>query len=246
MCEISKPYPQSLIDFLLIKTRAFPSSSLPFFLYNELMQLLESQKVYEVFKRLNKNNPNPESELKWKNPYTLLVAVVLSAQATDKRVNKATKELFEIASSPQNMLSLGLEKLETMIKTINYYPTKAKRIIALSEMLIKNFDSQVPKTAQELQTLPGVGRKTANVLLNVAFGLPTIAVDTHVLRLSNRLTLSLSSKPQAVEEDLNKIVPDIFKMKAHHHLILHGRYVCKAKKPSCETCFLSDLCPKNI
>lgn len=210
------------------------------------MQLLEKEKVYEVFTRLNKNNPNPESELKWKNPYTLLVAVVLSAQATDKGVNKATKELFEIASSPQDMLSLGLEKLTTMVKTINYYPTKAKRIIALSQILIRDFNSKVPKTRKELETLPGVGRKTANVVLNVAFGFPTIAVDTHVLRVSNRLTLSFSSKPEDVEEDLNKIVPEIFKMKAHHHLILHGRYICKAKNPLCETCFLSDLCPKNF
>lgn len=210
------------------------------------MQLLEKEKVYEVFNRLNKNNPNPESELKWKNPYTLLVAVVLSAQATDKGVNKATKELFEIASSPQDMLSLGLEKLTTMVKTINYYPTKAKRIIALSQILIRDFNSKVPKTRKELETLPGVGRKTANVVLNVAFGFPTIAVDTHVLRVSNRLTLSFSSKPEDVEEDLNKIVPEIFKMKAHHHLILHGRYICKAKNPLCETCFLSDLCPKNF
>ena len=210
------------------------------------MKLLESEKVYEVFTRLNKNNPNPESELKWKNPYTLLIAVLLSAQATDKGVNKATDELFKIVSSPQDMLSLGLEKLEAMIKTINYYPTKAKRIILLSEMLIKNFNSQVPKSLAELQTLPGVGRKTANVVLNVAFGFPTIAVDTHVLRVSNRLALSFSSKPEDVEKDLNKIVPEIFKMKAHHHLILHGRYVCKAKNPLCETCFLSDLCPKNF
>jgi hypothetical protein len=210
------------------------------------MQLLEKEKVYEVFTRLNKNNPNPESELKWKNPYTLLVAVVLSAQATDKGVNKATKDLFEIASSPQDMLSLGLEKLTTMVKTINYYPTKAKRIIALSQILIRDFNSKVPKTRKELETLPGVGRKTANVVLNVAFGFPTIAVDTHVLRVSNRLTLSFSSKPEDVEEDLNKIVPEIFKMKAHHHLILHGRYICKAKNPLCETCFLSDLCPKNF
>ena len=210
------------------------------------MQLLEKEKVYEVFTRLNKNNPNPKSELKWKNPYTLLVAVVLSAQATDKGVNKATDALFEIASSPQDMLSLGLEKLKTMVKTINYYPTKAKRIIDLSQILIRDFNSEVPKTRKELEMLPGVGRKTANVVLNVAFGFPTIAVDTHVLRISNRLTLSFSSKPEDVEEDLNKIVPDVFKMKAHHHLILHGRYVCKAKNPLCETCFLADLCPKNF
>ena len=210
------------------------------------MQLLEKEKVYEVFTRLNKNNPNPESELKWKNPYTLLVAVVLSAQATDKGVNKATDALFEIASSPQDMLSLGLEKLKTMVKTINYYPTKAKRIIDLSQILIRDFNSKVPKTRKELEMLPGVGRKTANVVLNVAFGFPTIAVDTHVLRISNRLTLSFSSKPEDVEEDLNKIVPDVFKMKSHHHLILHGRYVCKAKNPLCETCFLADLCPKNF
>ena len=233
-------------EFIIYNPWTFSFSLLLIFLYNKVMQLLEKEKVYEVFTRLNKNNPNPKSELKWKNPYTLLVAVVLSAQATDKGVNKATDALFEIASSPQDMLSLGLEKLKTMVKTINYYPTKAKRIIDLSQILIRDFNSEVPKTRKELEMLPGVGRKTANVVLNVAFGFPTIAVDTHVLRISNRLTLSFSSKPEDVEEDLNKIVPDVFKMKAHHHLILHGRYVCKAKNPLCETCFLADLCPKNF
>ena len=210
------------------------------------MQLLEKEKVYEIFRRFNERNIEPLSELKWTNPFTLLVAVLLSAQATDIGVNKATSTLFKIANTPEEMLRLGEEKLKNIIKTINYYPTKAHRIILLSEILITKFSSQVPKDRKLLETLPGVGRKTANVVLNVAFKFPTIAVDTHVIRVSNRLTLSLSSKPLGVEEDLNRTVPECFKMKAHHHLILHGRYVCKAKKPQCETCFLSDLCPKNF
>lgn len=210
------------------------------------MQLLEKEKVYEIFRRFNERNIEPLSELKWTNPFTLLVAVLLSAQATDIGVNKATSTLFKIANTPEEMLRLGEEKLKNIIKTINYYPTKAHRIILLSEILITKFSSQVPKDRKLLETLPGVGRKTANVVLNVAFKFPTIAVDTHVFRVSNRLTLSLSSKPLGVEEDLNRTVPECFKMKAHHHLILHGRYICKARNPSCVTCFLSDLCPKNI
>jgi len=206
---------------------------------------LESKKVYEVFARLNKNNPNPESELKWKNPYTLLIAVVLSAQATDKGVNKATKELFEIVLTPQDMLSLGIEKLETMIKTINYYPTKAKRIMLLSEILIKNFNSQVPKSLAELQTLPGVGRKTANVVLNVGFGEPTIAVDTHILRTAPRIGLSNGTTPLEVEQDLLRVTPEEFLLNAHHWVLLHGRHVCKARTPNCSDCILNDICLKN-
>lgn len=210
------------------------------------MELLTKDKIYEVFKRFSQRCPYPSSELKWKNPFTLLVAVVLSAQATDVGVNKATEPLFKIVDSPSLMLELGLEKLKEMIKTINYYPTKAKHIIALSEMLIKDFSSSVPEERRMLEKLPGVGRKTANVVLNVAFGKPTIAVDTHVLRVSNRLTLSLAKKPIKVEEDLNRVVPDEAKGEAHHHLILHGRYICKARAPLCKNCFLNDICPKNM
>lgn len=210
------------------------------------MELLKEDKIYEIFKRFNEREPAPSSELKWKNPFTLLVAVVLSAQATDVGVNKATEALFKLVDTPSSMLELGLEALKEMIKTINYYPTKARHIIALSKMLIEDFASCVPEEREKLEKLPGVGRKTANVVLNVAFGKNTIAVDTHVLRVSNRLSLSFSKKPIKVEEDLNRLVPDEFKSTAHHHLILHGRYICKARTPLCESCFLNDLCPKNM
>ena len=209
------------------------------------MQLLENQKVEQIFIRFNKRNPNPQSELKWKNPFTLLVAVVLSAQATDIGVNRATASLFEEVDSPASMLLLGEERLKEMIKTINYYPTKAKRIIALSKILSEKYEGAVPCIREQLEELPGVGRKSANVVLNVAFGKPTIAVDTHVLRVSNRLHLSFSNKPIGVEEDLNRLVPERFKGNAHHHLILHGRYICKARTPFCSECFLFDLCPNH-
>ncbi len=209
------------------------------------MNLLETEKIEQVFLRLNAQNPHPQSELKWKNPFTLLVAVVLSAQATDAGVNRATAPLFELVDSPASMLLLGEEKLKEMVKTINYYPTKAKRIIALSKILSEEYKGEVPCNREQLEALPGVGRKTANVVLNVAFGKPTIAVDTHVLRVSNRLHLSFSNKPSAVEEDLNRMVPEAFKGSAHHHLILHGRYICKARTPSCDECILLDLCPSN-
>ena len=210
------------------------------------MQQASKEKIYSIFLRLNERCPHPSSELKWINPYTLLVAVILSAQATDVGVNKATSSLFETISSPQSMLDFGIERLKESIKTINYYPTKAKRIIEMSKMLIKDFSGEVPEEREMLEKLPGVGRKTANVVLNVAFKKATIAVDTHVLRVSNRLCLSFSKKPIEVEEDLNKCVPECFKMNAHHHLILHGRYICKARCPACETCFLNDLCEKNF
>ena len=209
------------------------------------MQLLETEKIEQVFLRLNAQNPHPQSELKWKNPFTLLVAVVLSAQATDVGVNRAKTPLFELVDSPDSMLLLGEEKLKEMVKTINYYPTKAKRIIALSKILSEEYKGEVPCNREQLEALPGVGRKTANVVLNVAFGKPTIAVDTHVLRVSNRLHLSFSNKPNMVEEDLNRLVPEHFKGSAHHHLILHGRYICKARTPSCDECILLDLCPSN-
>lgn len=210
------------------------------------MNFLEAKKIEQIFARFTEHNPNPQSELKWKNPFTLLVAVVLSAQATDVGVNRATAPLFKQVTSPTSMLQLGEDRLKEMIKTINYYPTKAKRIIALSKILNEEYAGEVPCNREQLETLPGVGRKTANVVLNVAFGKPTIAVDTHVLRVSNRLHLSFSNKPHIVEEDLNRLVPECFKGSAHHHLILHGRYICKARVPTCKECFLFDLCPTNI
>ncbi len=186
--------------------------------------------------------PEPKGELEHVNPYTLLVAVVLSAQATDAGVNKATRALFKVADTPERMVKLGEEKLRNYIKTIGLYKNKAKNIIRLSERLIAQHGSEVPRDRVALEALPGVGRKTANVVLNVAFGEPTIAVDTHVLRVANRIGLSHGKTPLAVEEDLLKIVPPEFGVHAHHWLILHGRYVCKARKPECPRCLIRDLC----
>jgi len=185
----------------------------------------------KIFLRFAAAMPEPKGELEHVNPYTLLVAVVLSAQATDAGVNKATRALFKVADTPERMVKLGEEKLRSYIKTIGLYKNKAKNIIRLSERLIA-----------QLEALPGVGRKTANVVLNVAFGEPTIAVDTHVLRVANRIGLSHGKTPLAVEEDLLKIVPPEFGVHAHHWLILHGRYVCKARKPECPRCLIRDLC----
>jgi len=207
------------------------------------MNLLEKDKIYEVFTRFNQHCPSPQSELLWTNPYTLLVAVILSAQATDAGVNKATQMLFQKVSTPSDMILLGEEALKEAIKSINYWPTKARHIIRMSYALIQNFNGEVPKDRKGLESLAGVGRKTANVVLNVAFGRPTIAVDTHVLRVSNRLSLSFGKKPIEVETDLLSSIPQCFIMKAHHHLILHGRYICKARVPMCSSCFLQDICP---
>lgn len=195
-----------------------------------------------IFKRFQEHNPTPKSELIFHNPFTTLVAVVLSAQATDVGVNKATAELFKIADTPEKMVALGLEKLKTYIKTINYYPTKAKNIISLSQMLMDKHHGQVPSTREELEELPGVGRKTANVVLNVAFGQPTMAVDTHIFRVSNRLGLAPGKTPREVEDKLMEVIPDTYRHHAHHWLILHGRYICKARRPKCEQCFLTDVC----
>jgi len=196
----------------------------------------------EFFARLKKHMPEPRTELQYKNPFTLLVAVVLSAQATDKGVNKATKDLFEIADTPQQMAALGVHKLTPYIKTIGLYRTKAKNVIALSKALLADHDGRVPKDRDALEALPGVGRKTANVVLNVAFGEPTIAVDTHIFRVSNRTGLAPGKNPREVEDGLEKIVPDAYKLHAHHWLILHGRYTCVARKPLCPTCVVNDLC----
>ncbi|MAB14205.1 MAG: endonuclease III [Parvibaculum sp.] len=198
--------------------------------------------IEEFFRRLQKALPEPETELQYHNPYTLLVAVVLSAQATDKGVNKATEKLFKIVDTPQKMVKLGLGKLTDHIKTIGLYRNKAKNVIALSEQLIAQHGGEVPRSREALEALPGVGRKTANVVLNVAFGEPTIAVDTHIFRVSNRTGLAPGKNVLEVEQKLEKRVPEAFRLHAHHWLILHGRYVCKARKPDCPACPVSDLC----
>jgi endonuclease-3 len=196
----------------------------------------------ELFSRLAARDPFPRSELDYQNPYTLLVAVVLSAQATDKSVNKATAALFAEIDSPQKMLAFGEERLREAIRTIGLFRTKAKNVIALSKALVERYGGQVPKARDELQTLPGVGRKTANVVLNVAFGEPTLAVDTHIFRVCNRTNLAPGKNPREVEDRLEKIVPAKFKLHAHHWLILHGRYTCIARRPKCPGCIVADLC----
>ncbi|WOJ90815.1 endonuclease III [Methylocapsa polymorpha] len=199
-------------------------------------------RVKEIFRRFEAANPHPKGELHYKNAFTLLVAVVLSAQATDAGVNKATPALFALADSPQKMLALGEEKVREMIKTIGLYRTKAKHVIMLSERLVKEFGGEVPQSREALETLPGVGRKTANVVMNIAFGAPTMAVDTHIFRISNRIPLAPGKTPLEVERGLEKIIPDAYKLHAHHWLILHGRYICMARAPKCPVCIISDLC----
>jgi endonuclease-3 len=198
--------------------------------------------IREAFERFSKANPEPKGELEHLNPYTLLVAVVLSAQATDAGVNKATRALFAVADTPQKMLALGEERLRDYIKTIGLYRTKAKNVIALSRKLIDEFGGQVPRTRAEIETLPGAGRKTANVVLNMAYGEHTMAVDTHVFRVANRTGLAPGKTPLEVELGLEKVIPSEFMLHAHHWLILHGRYTCLARKPRCEVCLINDLC----
>jgi endonuclease-3 len=198
--------------------------------------------IYEVFSRFRKANPEPKGELEHLNPYTLLVAVVLSAQATDAGVNKATRALFAVADTPQKMLALGEDKVRDYIKTIGLYRNKAKNVIALSEKLITEFGGEVPRTRAELESLPGAGRKTANVVLNMAFGEHTMAVDTHVFRVGNRTGLAPGNTPLEVELGLERVIPSEFMLHAHHWLILHGRYTCLARKPRCEVCLINDLC----
>ncbi len=199
-------------------------------------------RLAEIFRRFQAANPHPRGELEHVNPFTLLVAVVLSAQATDAGVNKATRGLFAIADNPAKMLALGEDRLREMIRTIGLYRTKAKNVIALSERLIRVFAGEVPQSREALESLPGVGRKTANVVMNTAFGVPAIAVDTHIFRISNRIPLAVGKTPFDVESGLEKIVPEAFKRDAHHWLILHGRYICKARAPLCERCLISSLC----
>ncbi|MBA4118288.1 MAG: endonuclease III [Candidatus Puniceispirillum sp.] len=203
------------------------------------------QEIETLFERFEAANPAPQSELVFTNPYTLLVAVVLSAQATDKGVNKATKALFEKVTTPQEMLALGEDALMDHIKTIGLYPTKGRNIMALSCLLVERFGGQVPQTREALMGLPGVGRKTANVVLSVAFGQEALAVDTHILRVSRRLGLSGATTPDGVEADLMKVIPKRFLRDAHHWLILHGRYTCVARKPKCDVCPVYDLCSSS-
>ena len=203
---------------------------------------VDAATVHEIFARFRAANPEPRGELDYVNPYTLLVAVVLSAQATDVGVNKATRGLFAVADTPQKMIALGEDRVREAIKTIGLFRTKAKNVIALSEILVRDYGGQVPRTREALETLPGVGRKTANVVLNIAFGQETIAVDTHLFRVSNRIPLAPGATPLDVETGLERIIPAEFKRHAHHWLILHGRYICKARKPECERCVIADLC----
>ena len=203
---------------------------------------MNSSKRYEIFSRLKTANPQPTTELVYSTPFELLVAVVLSAQATDKSVNIATKILFQKANTPEKILTLGETELRKFIKSIGLYKTKAKNILATCKLLIQHYDSSVPQTREELEGLPGVGHKTANVILNTAFGKPTIAVDTHIFRLSNRTGLAIGKNVSEVELKLLKFVPKQFHQDAHHWLILHGRYVCKARKPECAKCIIKDLC----
>jgi len=203
---------------------------------------LRPEEIEEVFRRFHEANPKPEGELESVNTFTFLVAVVLSAQATDEGVNKATRELFKVADTPEKMFALGEDKVRGHIKTIGLFRNKAKNVVALSKSLIDEHGSQVPSTREALEALPGVGRKTANVVLNICFGQPTIAVDTHLFRVSNRVGLAPGKTPLAVEQGLLKNIPKSYLLHAHHWLILHGRYVCKARKPECERCIISDLC----
>jgi endonuclease III len=196
-----------------------------------------------IFERLAAANPAPKGELQYLNPFTLLVAVVLSAQATDAGVNKATPALFAIADTPEKMAALGVERLTEKIKTIGLYRTKARNVIALSRAIVEQHGGETPRDREELEALPGVGRKTANVVLNTVFGEPTLAVDTHVFRLANRLAIAPGKTPREVEDKLMRVIPERFLPHAHHWLILHGRYICMARKPSCGVCALVDLCP---
>ena len=210
---------------------------------------MNKAKRIEIFSRLREQNPQPTTELAYESVFELLIAVVLSAQATDVGVNKATAKLFPVANTPEAILALGEEGLKQYIKTIGLFNSKAKNIIQLCKILIEQHDSQVPQTREALEALPGVGRKTANVILNTAFGQPTIAVDTHIFRVSNRTGIAPGKTVNEVEKRLMRLVPDEFKQDAHHWLILHGRYTCIARKPRCGSCIIEDLCEfkkKNI
>jgi endonuclease-3 len=206
------------------------------------MRRFSKREVAEFYRRLEATRPIPQTELEFINPFTLLVAVVLSAQATDTGVNRATPALFAVADTPAKMLALGEERIVEYIRTIGLFRTKARNIMALSRILVERFGADVPRDRETLETLPGVGRKTANVVMNVAFGEPTIAVDTHIFRVANRTGLAPGKTPRAVEDGLEACTPARYKHYAHHWLILHGRYVCKARRPDCPVCVVADLC----
>jgi endonuclease-3 len=203
---------------------------------------MNAHKRAEIFRRLREANPKPTTELAYSSPFQLLIAVILSAQATDVSVNKVTKRLFPIAGTPQAILELGEAKLKSYISTIGLFNAKAKNVLATCALLVERHGGEVPRSRPELEALPGVGRKTANVVLNTAFGEPTIAVDTHIFRVANRTGIAPGKTVRAVEDKLEKVVPTEFKQDAHHWLILHGRYVCKARKPDCPQCIIRDLC----
>jgi endonuclease-3 len=210
---------------------------------------VNAEKRRQIYERLAKTNPHPTTELKYQSPFELLISVVLSAQATDVSVNKATAKLFKVANTAAAILALGEDRLKTYIRTIGLFNGKAKNIIGACKILVAQHDGQVPHDREALEALPGVGRKTANVILNTAFGEPTIAVDTHIFRVSNRTGLATGKNVLAVEKKLEKFTPNEFKHDAHHWLILHGRYVCKARKPNCPACPIADLCdykPKTV
>lgn len=210
------------------------------------IEMATPEKTGEIFRRLAEDRSEPTTELEYTNPYTLLVAVTLSAQSTDVGVNKATRSLFQVVDTPEKMVALGEEGLRTYIKTIGLFNSKAKNIIAAAHLLLQEYGGQVPQTREDLQRLPGVGRKTANVVLNTAYGHETIAVDTHIFRVARRLGLAQGMTPLAVELELEEKIPALYKKDAHHWLILHGRYVCKARKPECQRCILRDLCPSRM
>jgi endonuclease III len=203
---------------------------------------LAAAEVRELFSRLRELDPHPTTELHYATPFELLVAVILSAQATDVGVNKATRKLFPVANTPARLVALGVDGLKPWISTIGLYNAKAANVVAMSQQLLDLHDGQVPRTREALEALPGVGRKTANVVLNTAFGEPTIAVDTHIFRVSNRTGLAPGKDVRAVEEKLLKVVPEEYRLNAHHWLLLHGRYTCKARKPDCPRCVIRDLC----
>ncbi|MCF6437480.1 endonuclease III [Pseudoalteromonas sp. MMG022] len=203
---------------------------------------MNKQKRIEILTRLRDDNPHPETELEYSSPFELLVAVTLSAQATDVGVNKATRKLFPVANTPQGILDLGLEGLRDYIKTIGLFNSKANNVYKMCQILVEKHGSEVPENREALEALPGVGRKTANVVLNTAFGWPTIAVDTHIFRVSNRTKFAMGKDVVEVEKKLEKVVPKEFKVDVHHWLILHGRYVCTARKPKCGSCLIEDLC----
>lgn len=203
---------------------------------------MNSKKIHEIFLRFKKANPSPTTELVYHNHFELLIAVILSARCTDKAVNKATQILFPVANTPEKILKLGEPGLKSYIKTIGLYSNKAKNIIATCKILVDQYQSKVPHTREALESLPGVGRKTANVILNTAFGEATVAVDTHIFRVANRIGLAKGKTPMVVEQQLLKVIPAEFMRDAHHWLILHGRYVCIARKPKCPECLIRDLC----